>query len=135
MHIPKHTSHTTLLSFHRKWMTKSEYKILMKVKIIEYSKLSKKDLKLQIHLTFIYSEKATQFCEIFTLLLFYVVPVKSKVKISQNFVAFSEYMNINDLWSQDFHQLQMVGSIASLLIRSKKDVFFCFKLELNSKWR
>ena len=41
---------------------------------------------------FIYSEKATKFCEIFTLLLSYV-PVKSKVKISQNFVAFSEYMN------------------------------------------
>ena len=42
---------------------------------------------------FIYSEQATKFCEIFTLLLSYVVPVKSKVKISQNFVAFSEYMN------------------------------------------
>ena len=40
-----------------------------------------------------YSEKATKFCKIFTLLLSYVVPVKSKVKISQNFVAFSEYMN------------------------------------------
>ena len=40
-------------------------------------------------LKFIYSEKATKFCEIFTLLLSYVVPVKSKVKISQNFVAFS----------------------------------------------
>ena len=25
----------------------------------------------------------------------YVEPVKSKVKISQNFVAFSEYMNFN----------------------------------------
>ena len=33
------------------------------------------------------------FFEIFTLLLSYVVPVKSKVKILQNFVAFSEYMN------------------------------------------
>ena len=42
---------------------------------------------------FIYSEKATKFCEIFTLLLSYIVPVKSKVKISQNSVAFSEYMN------------------------------------------
>ena len=41
----------------------------------------------------IYSEKATKFCEIFTLLVSYVVPVKSKVKISQKFVAFSEYMN------------------------------------------
>ena len=48
-----------------------------------------------ILLKFIYSEKATKFCEIFTLLLSYVVPVKSKVKILQNFVAFSEYMNFN----------------------------------------
>ena len=36
---------------------------------------------------------ATKVCEIFTLLLSYVVPVKSKVKISQKFVVFSEYMN------------------------------------------
>ena len=45
---------------------------------------------------FIYSEKAKNFCEISTLLLSYVVvvPVKSKVEISQNFVAFSGlYMN------------------------------------------
>ena len=34
-----------------------------------------------------------EFPEISTLLLSYVVPVKSKVEISQNFVAFSEYMN------------------------------------------
>ena len=39
---------------------------------------------------FIYSKKATKFCEIFTLILSYVVPVKRKVKISQNYVAFSE---------------------------------------------
>ena len=45
------------------------------------------------YLKFIYSEKATKFCEISTLLLSYLVPVKSKVKILQNFVAFSEYMN------------------------------------------
>ena len=37
---------------------------------------------------FIYSEKATKFCEISTLLFSYVVPVKSKVEISQNFMAF-----------------------------------------------
>ena len=49
------------------------------------------------YLKFIYSEKAKKFCEIFTLLLSYVVPVKSKLKISQNFVAFSEYMNFNKL--------------------------------------
>jgi hypothetical protein len=40
-----------------------------------------------------YSEKATKFCEISTVDLSYVVPVKSTVEISQNFVAFSEYMN------------------------------------------
>ena len=44
-------------------------------------------------LKFIYSEKVTIFFEIFPLLLSYVVPVKSKVKISQNFVAFSEFLN------------------------------------------
>ena len=44
-------------------------------------------------LKFIYSEKATTFCEISTLLLSYVVPVKGKVEILQNVVTFSEYMN------------------------------------------
>ena len=44
---------------------------------------------------FIYSEKATNFCEISTVDLSYVVPVKSTVEISQNFVAFSEYMNFS----------------------------------------
>ena len=64
------------------------------------------DLTLNFHLfkleqvKFIYSEKATKFCEIFTLLLSYVVPVKSKVKISQNCVAFSEYMNFNSTYEQ-----------------------------------
>ena len=42
---------------------------------------------------FIYSEKATKCCEISTVDLSYVVPVKSTTEISQNFVAFSEYMN------------------------------------------
>ena len=46
-----------------------------------------------IHLKFIYSEKATNFCEISTVDLSYVTTVKSTVEISQNFVAFSEYMN------------------------------------------
>ena len=44
---------------------------------------------------FIYSQKAIKFCKISNLLLSYVVPVKSKLKISQNVVAFSEYMNFN----------------------------------------
>ena len=42
---------------------------------------------------FIHSEKATKFCEISTVDLSYVVPVKFTVEISQNFVAFSECMN------------------------------------------
>ena len=45
---------------------------------------------------FVYSEKATKFGKIFTLLLTVCTVctvVKSKGKILQNFVAFSEYMN------------------------------------------
>ena len=42
---------------------------------------------------FVYSEKASKFCEISTLLLSTVHTDKKKVDISQNFVAFSEYMN------------------------------------------
>ena len=42
-------------------------------------------------LRFIYSEKATKSCKIFTLLLSYVVPVKSKVNILQNFLNFKPF--------------------------------------------
>ena len=42
---------------------------------------------------FIYSEKATKFCEISTVDLSYVVMVKSMLEISQNFMVFLEYMN------------------------------------------
>ena len=48
-----------------------------------------------VKLKFLYSEKATKFCEIVTLLLSVCTVVKSKVKISRNFVAFSEYKNFN----------------------------------------
>ena len=44
-------------------------------------------------LKFMYPEEAKNFCEIFTLLLTTLHTVKSKVKIPQNFVVFSEYMN------------------------------------------
>ena len=47
-------------------------------------------------LKFIYSEKATKFCEISTVDFSYVVPVKSTMEILQNFVAFSEYTNFKD---------------------------------------
>ena len=46
-------------------------------------------------LKFVYSEKTTKFWEIFPLLLTVCTVVKSKVKISQIFLAFSEYMNFN----------------------------------------
>ena len=59
------------------------------------------------------------FCEITTLDLFYLVPVKSTLEISQTFVAFSEYMNfnkgLNSLWKEhpyfhthDIHEMIIV---------------------------
>ena len=50
----------------------------------------------------IYSEKATKFYKISTLLLTRVHTVKSKVKLSQNFAAFSEYMIIDMDYIIDF---------------------------------
>ena len=47
----------------------------------------------------IYSEKATKFCKISTVDLFYVVPVESMVEILKNFVAFSEHMNFTSILS------------------------------------
>ena len=41
-------------------------------------------------------EKGTKFSKIFTLFLSYVMSVKSKVKISQNFVTFPEYINFKN---------------------------------------
>ena len=44
---------------------------------------------------FVFSEKATHFYKIFNADLSYVATVKSRLEISQNFVAFSEFMNFN----------------------------------------
>ena len=86
-------------------------------------------------LKFIYSEKATKFCEIFTLLLSYVVPVKSKV--SQNYVAFSEYMNFNkggfqllDLIITELLKIQGLTLVEILLVKKKSFT----RLDLQSKW-
>ena len=49
---------------------------------------------------FKYSEKATKFCEISTLILSVCTVDKSNVEISQNFVAFLEYTNFNTLSSK-----------------------------------
>ena len=46
-----------------------------------------------LKIKFMYSEKATKCCEISTLDLTVTTWDKSKVEISQNFVAFSEHMN------------------------------------------
>ena len=88
-----------------------------------------------IFLKFIYSEKATKFCEIFTLLLSYVVPVKSKVNISQNFVTFSEYMNFNILvklwiWRMNWDFMQAFTNFSLKKIESSIfKMFYAFQLD------
>ena len=74
---------------------------------LRYELINCKWIKMYIYLCltllkFIYSEKATKCCKIFILDLSYVVMVKSTVDIFQNFVAFSEYMNLKQnlvFWS------------------------------------
>ena len=64
-----------------------------------------------------YSEKATKFCEIFPLLLTACTVVKSKGKILQNFVAFSEHMNFKGYknWKLDFivvvYSIELFGEL------------------------
>ena len=70
-----------------------------------------------ILLKFIYSEKVTKFCETFTLLLSYGVPVKSKVKISQNFVAFSGYMNFNSTALQNFRRTYFTFNLGTWTVK------------------
>ena len=62
---------------------------------VTQNRLSRTSYFLESYIKFLYSEKATKFCEIFTLLLTLCTVVKSKVKITQNFLAFSDYMNFN----------------------------------------
>ena len=64
-------------------------------------------------LKLIYSEKATQFCEIFLLLLTVCTAVKSKGKILQNFVAFSEYVNFK-IW-KCFWQKKTKNKVKSMI--------------------
>ena len=65
---------------------------------------------------FIYSEKATTFSEIFTLLLSYVVPVKSKVKILQKgLVQLGPSLYIGmwypDTWISGYLDIQAIFAI------------------------
>ena len=80
---------------------------------------------LNVKLKFIYSEKATKFCEIFTLLLTTEHTVKSKVKISQHFVAFSEYMNFT-------RSCFVQAPYLLILQQGKNSLLFNFPTELCS---
>ena len=94
--MPKHAS-----EFQRIKITSNYFRKLPQIDLIArtnlemtwFSRPIREDFQCSVKLKFIYSEKATKLCKISTLLLSYVVPVKSKVEISQKFVAFSEYMN------------------------------------------
>ena len=85
-----------------------------------------------MELKFVYSEKATKFYEISTLLLSIVHKDKSKVKISQNFEAFSEYMNNIKLYkallSRSYLFLSSLWSVKTLFTKTKNSV-----LSLNDK--
>ena len=65
-------------------------------------------------LKLIYSEKATKFWEIFTLLLATVHTVKSKVKIFAKFLAFSECMNFKQSFKLAFKDAKAIHTIESI---------------------
>ena len=77
---------------------------------------------------FIYSEKATKFCEISTVDLSHVVTFKSLLEILQNFVVFSEYINFNDpqFWN-GFSQCLSAQSACFVRIESQATFFFSNK--------
>ena len=56
---------------------------------------------------YIYSEKASKFCKISTVDLFYIVPVKSTVEILPNFVAFFRE-NISVFFCKSLHLLSIL---------------------------
>ena len=67
-------------------------------------------------LKFICSEKASNFCKIPTVDLSYLVTVKSTVKISQNFVALSEYMNFMHLLAKHIEILEQKETLVLPLL-------------------
>ena len=71
---------------------------------------------------FIYSEKTTKFFEISTLLLPYVMPVKRKVEILQNFVAFSEYMNFIQVNPSTIYDKVVPHKLADLFMFEQNNV-------------
>ena len=89
------------------------------------------------YLKFIYSEKAKKICKIFPLLLSVCTVDKSKGKISQNFVTFSEYTNFNTL----FITKQVVYLHDKNILRrpqnfAKSPPYFCLQyIQTKVRWR
>ena len=75
------------------WNTWQEFFIFVQQPMRYFCFLNQWKYDQNMYIKFVYSEKATKFCEISPLLLSTVHTDKSKGEISQNFVAFSEYMN------------------------------------------
>ena len=69
----------------------------------------------KLTLKFVYSEKATKFCEISNLLLSTVHTNKSKVEISQIFSTFSGYMNFK---KHIFFRIERSRTIVPALIEA-----------------
>ena len=67
-------------------------------------------------LKFIYSEKATYFCEIWTVDFSYVITVKSMVEMSQNFMAFSEYINFTCVYLQEVCKSYILCSMCTYYV-------------------
>ena len=68
-----------------------------------------------IQLKLVYSEEATKFDEISTLILTTVHTVKYKVEISQNFVAF---LKMIELYLQSFFIVDFVKGLCVIILRS-----------------
>ena len=61
-------------------------------------------IQISTEVKFVYFGKATEFCEISTVDLSYVVMVKFMGEFSQNFLAFSEYMNFTNYKSRSIYK-------------------------------
>ena len=81
----------------------------------------KNSLSIKVHIPIL--RRPHFFCEISTVDLSYVVTVKSTVEISQNFVAFSEYMNfIKKGFTYRCRQQQVVGHFHQVVHIQEKRV-------------
>ena len=95
-----------------------------------------------LSLKFIYSEKATKFCEISTLFLSECTVDKGKVEILQNFVVFLEYTNfITDLkkfssltLSDDSLNWYLQRNINILIFMRRLCVMCVHKISLQHSW-